>query len=99
MIGSALPLSSAGVTGLPAGLVATHNGNGSVAISGTVSLNGGDNVITPNLAEPGPGGFRGEGGYFVPGVIYGAGFGPGRGGQGNRYGGSYGTQGSGGPVT
>ena len=40
LIGSALPLSSAGVTGLPAGMTATHNGSGSVAISGTPTAAG-----------------------------------------------------------
>ena len=40
MIGSALPLSSAGITGLPAGLTATYNGSGSIAFSGTPSASG-----------------------------------------------------------
>ena len=40
MIGSALPISSAGITGLPAGLTATHNGSGSIAIIGTPTASG-----------------------------------------------------------
>ena len=40
LIGSALALTSAGVTGLPAGLTATHNGGGSIAISGTPTVSG-----------------------------------------------------------
>jgi alpha-tubulin suppressor-like RCC1 family protein len=40
MIGSVLPLSSATVTGLPAGLSATHNGSGSIAIAGTPTVSG-----------------------------------------------------------
>ncbi|MBL0122910.1 MAG: hypothetical protein IPP88_09300 [Betaproteobacteria bacterium] len=37
-IGSVHPLSSAGVTGLPAGLTASHNGNGGIAISGIPTI-------------------------------------------------------------
>ena len=40
LIGSALPLSSASVAGLPGGLTATHNGVGSIAISGTPTVSG-----------------------------------------------------------
>ena len=40
LIGSALPLSSANVAGLPGGLTATHNGVGSIAISGTPTVSG-----------------------------------------------------------
>ena len=39
-IGSALPLSSAGATGLPAGMTATHNGSGTLAIGGTPTVAG-----------------------------------------------------------
>ena len=39
-IGSTLPLSSAGATGLPAGMAATHNGIGTLAISGTPTATG-----------------------------------------------------------
>ena len=39
-IGSALPLSSADATGLPAGMTATHNGSGTLAIGGTPTVAG-----------------------------------------------------------
>ena len=40
LIGSSLPLTSAGITGLPGGLMAIHNGSGSIAISGTSTASG-----------------------------------------------------------
>ena len=39
-IGSTLPLSSAGATGLPAGMTATQNGSGTLNISGTPTAAG-----------------------------------------------------------
>lgn len=62
--------------------------SGDVTIAGTVSLNGQSWQNAPNLAEPGPGGFRGASGYFSQGVADGAGFGPG-GGYLDRRGGRY----------
>jgi hypothetical protein len=77
--------------------------SGDVTINGTVSLDGqtaGYNA--PNLAEPGPGGFRAGMGNYGPGAGRSAGFGPGGGSTTgpNNYGagGSYGSQGAGGPV-
>lgn len=68
-----------------------------VVIDGTLSLDGQSvGYNAPQLAEPGPGGFRGGVGYFAPGVGRGSGFGPG-GGYGGNYGsgGGYSTAGSG----
>ena len=70
--------------------------NGNVTIDGTVSLDGetvGYNA--PQLAEPGPGGFRGGTGNFAPGVGRSSGFGPG-GAAGDYYGGggSFGSSGA-----
>ena len=46
-------------------------------INGTVSLDGQSyNAVTPNVAEPGPGGFRG-GSKYQTGFNFGGGFGPG----------------------
>jgi hypothetical protein len=53
--------------------------DGDVTIDGTVSLNGDSGAITPALAEPGPGGFRGGMGYYSVNVGASAGFGPGGG--------------------
>ncbi len=53
--------------------------DGDVTIDGTISLNGEHWVSAPDLAEPGPGGFRGAMGYYTPGVGASAGFGPGGG--------------------
>ncbi len=74
--------------------------SGDVTIDGTVSLNGAHWVESPTTAQPGPGGFRGGFGTFSTGVTAGAGFGPGGGARDNNegFGGSYGTQGSGGPL-
>lgn len=69
--------------------------DGDVEITGVVSLNGGDGVNPPNLAEPGPGGFRGGSGYYSGGFDSGPGFGVG-GGNRSGAGGSYGTQSGGG---
>ena len=44
-IGSALPLTNANATGLPAGLTVAHNGSGALAISGTPSAVGSFTVI------------------------------------------------------
>ena len=75
--------------------------SGDVSVEGTLNLNGSNGALAPGLAEPGPGGFRGGMGYYTPGVDASAGFGPGganfTGDQG--YGGSYGSQGGGGPAT
>lgn len=69
-----------------------------VTIDGIVDVSGGDGVNAPNLAEPGPGGFRGGAGYFHANTPGSAGFGPGGGKrlwQSNAFaGGSYGTLGS-----
>jgi hypothetical protein len=55
-----------------------------VAINGTLSLNGQPwNLDAINLPEPGPGGFRGGGGFSNPN--YGPGFGPGGNGGGGIY--------------
>ena len=40
LIGSPRPLTQAAITGLPAGLIAAHNGSGSIAISGTPTMPG-----------------------------------------------------------
>jgi len=53
--------------------------DGDVTIDGTLKLNGGSGAITPELAEPGPGGFRGGMGYYSVNVGASAGFGPGGG--------------------
>jgi len=63
--------------------------SGDVTIAGSVNLNGQNLRNAPNLAKPGPGGFRGASGYFSQGVADGAGFGPGGGfidARGGRYG-------------
>ena len=52
---------------------------GDVTIDGTVTLTGADHVATPDLSEPGPGGFRGGMGYHGPNSAGSAGFGPGGG--------------------
>lgn len=75
--------------------------NGDVTVNGVLSLDGQAWQRPPELAEPGPGGFRGGFGSFTVGVDEGPGFGPG-GGQNvgiDRYGGSYGTLGFGGSAT
>jgi hypothetical protein len=74
--------------------------SGDVMINGTVSLDGRDWVKAPQLAEPGPGGGRGGTGQFSAGVDSGAGFGVGGGRRDSThgYGGSYRSQGSGGPL-
>ncbi|MCI0541754.1 MAG: hypothetical protein L0Z50_41685 [Verrucomicrobiales bacterium] len=74
--------------------------SGDVTIAGVLSLNSvNPGYNSPNLAEPGPGGFRGGQGYFSSGVGRSAGFGPGGGANtnpSNSYGaaGSYGTLGT-----
>jgi hypothetical protein len=70
--------------------------SGDVTIDGTVSLNGENAAAPPNLAEPGPGGFRGATGDYTTGVGSGAGFGPGGGGKSAK-GGNYGTSPAGEP--
>lgn len=74
-----------------------------VTVNGTVSLDGQSYAIVPNLAEPGPGGFRGGSGFFSTGVAQGAGFGVGgasRVPDGSwGYGGSYATVGYAGPAS
>ena len=40
LVGSTVTLTAAGVTGLPTGLSATHNGSGSIAITGTPTVSG-----------------------------------------------------------
>lgn len=77
--------------------------SGDATINGTVSLDGQDFVVSPALAEPGPGGFRGGQGYYAFGATSGAGFGPG-GGRIKAWhalgaGGSYGSPGEYGPAT
>ena len=77
--------------------------SGNATISGTVNLDGVTAAYnSPQLADPGPGGFRGGQGYFTVGVGRGAGFGVGGGSNtgANSYGqgGSYGSQGQGGPA-
>ncbi len=76
---------------------------GDVTINGTIDLDGqtaGYNA--PQLAEPGPGGFRGGSGFFAPGVGRSSGLGVGGGiiAPPNNYGagGSYGTSGEYGPA-
>ncbi|MEQ1518242.1 MAG: hypothetical protein ABL931_17310, partial [Usitatibacteraceae bacterium] len=54
MIGSALPLTSVAVAGLPAGLVATHNGNGSIAITGAPASTG-RHILTVAASDSGAG--------------------------------------------
>ena len=74
---------------------------GDVTIDGVLSLDGGSFVLPPDLAEPGPGGFRGGLGHFGGGVDAGPGFGPG-GGQNrvsDRSGGSYKSLGVAGSAT
>ncbi len=77
--------------------------SGDATINGTVSLDGQGFVVSPALAEPGPGGFRGGQGYFAFGATAGAGFGPGGGKIPAWYalgaGGSYGSPGEYGPAT
>lgn len=76
--------------------------SGNVTIAGTVSLNGKNWVEAPNLAEPGPGGFRGGMKNYSAQVTVGAGFGMGGGTNNvavsaysvNGGGGSYGSIGS-----
>lgn len=53
--------------------------DGDVTIDGTIKLSGANYVSAPNLAEPGPGGFRGGMGYYTANVGASAGFGPGGG--------------------
>jgi hypothetical protein len=80
--------------------------SGDVNIAGTVNLNGQGWQVPPNVAEPGPGGFRGGFGFYTASAISGPGFGPG-GGQNSRpisdarerAGGSYGSLGSRGSAT
>ena len=74
--------------------------SGNVTIDGTVSLNGGNWVPAPLIAEPGPGGFRGGQGGFSPGVSASAGFGPGGGFRlgSQGAGGGFGTDGAGGDM-
>lgn len=77
--------------------------SGNVTISGTLSVNGQTGALSPNLAEPGPGGFRGGSGYLTSGVGAASGFGPGGAytANGDRgYSASYGSVGTyGGPPT
>lgn len=75
--------------------------SGNVTLDGVLSLDGqGVGYNAPQLAEPGPGGFRGGEGNYAYGVGVGSGFGPG-GGYGGYYGvgGSYGSVGVYGPAT
>jgi hypothetical protein len=53
--------------------------SGDVTIDGTVSLNGQNGVEAPNLAEPGPGGFRGGVKNYSAQITVGSGFGMGGG--------------------
>lgn len=70
--------------------------SGDVSINGVVSLDGAAaGYNAPQLAEPGPGGFRGGTGYLAAGVSRSAGFGLG---GGSINGGSYGAGGSYGSV-
>ncbi len=79
---------------------------GDVQIDGTVSLDGQVSQPSPNLAEPGPGGFRGGAGKSSsPSQSGSAGFGPGGGAEGwpgwdwwRGTGGSYGSAGNGSSV-
>ena len=82
--------------------------NGNVTVAGTVSLNGANGAsvpVPPTLAEPGPGGFRGGAGYYDvgAGIRGAAGFGVGGGlreaGDGQGFGGSYGSLGQNGSAT
>lgn len=65
--------------------------SGDVTISGTVSLNGEDWQVAPDLADGGPGGFRGGSATFSTGPRASAGFGPGGGFQESNsgHGGAY----------
>lgn len=74
--------------------------SGNVTIDGTVSLNGGNWVPAPLIAEPGPGGFRAGQNGFTAGVSASGGFGPGGGFlTGNTGGGGgFGTVGGGGAL-
>jgi len=65
--------------------------SGDVTINGTVNLKGQNRRTAPNLAEPGPGGFRGGMSRYSSLVLDGAGFGPGGGRE--RGGGGYGADG------
>lgn len=60
--------------------------SGDVTVDGTVSVKGQNWVYPPDLAEPGPGGFRGGQGNYSPGANAGAGFGF-TGGQSGNFGG------------
>ena len=64
-----------------------------VTVNGTVSLDGQGSQLSPWLAEPGPGGFRGGSGYYASGAGSSAGFGPGGGpfDSWSGIGGGYGT--------
>ena len=75
--------------------------SGDVTIDGSVNLNGKNWSSPPNLAEPGPGGFRGGTGCYSYGACSSPGFGVGGGNTASNvgYGGSYGGTGSGGPAT
>ncbi len=70
--------------------------SGDATITGTVSLNGDHLQVAPNLAEPGPGGFRGGTASYTTGPGASAGFGVGGGRQQSNAGHSagFGTQGS-----
>ncbi len=75
--------------------------NGNVTINGTLDINGKTYVGAPNLAEPGPGGFRGGTHFYTSGIGASAGFGVGGGGTEvtNRgFGGSHATAGGSGPA-
>lgn len=61
--------------------------NGDVTIEGTIKLNGQNGISSPNIAEPGPGGFRGGAGYYGSGIGAGAGLGFSGGSLGNNAGG------------
>ncbi len=65
--------------------------SGDVTIAGAVSLDGQSAIGSPNLSEPGPGGFRGATAYFSAGVDRSAGFGVG--GGFHTQGGTYGSSG------
>jgi hypothetical protein len=77
-----------------------------VTINGSVVLDGQNTLPPPQLAEPGPGGFRGGSGNYGAGATEASGFGPGGGAiavgsdWGNYGGGgSYGSVGAGGRTT
>ncbi|MCB1853195.1 MAG: hypothetical protein KDI83_20875, partial [Gammaproteobacteria bacterium] len=74
--------------------------SGDVTIDGSVNLNGKNWLSAPDLAEPGPGGFRGGTGCYTYGACSSPGFGVGGGNtaSGQGYGGSYGDTGSNGPA-